>query len=234
MVRVGVLSAVRDILLDIYNTLDGHFGPRGWWPAETPFEVCVGAILTQNVAWRNVVRAIDNLREAKLLSVEAIYRAPHGKIAGLIRPTRYYNQKTQRLKDFCTLVAEEYQSDLNRLFILPVSELRRRLLDLKGIGKETADSIILYAAQRPVFVVDAYTARIFSRLGIIPDNWGYDRIQDFFTRHLPGNVQLFNQYHALIVGAGHHYCSATPRCQNCPLAARCKRAGTGKNMVPGT
>ncbi|MCL6638933.1 MAG: endonuclease III domain-containing protein [Firmicutes bacterium] len=206
----------------------------GWWPAETPFEVCVGAILTQNVAWRNVVKAIAALREEGLLSIEAIHRAPLEKIAPLVRPTRYFNQKARRLKDFCSLLAEHYEADLNKLFALPVPELRRRLLGIRGIGKETADSIILYAAEKPVFVVDSYTSRIFSRLGIIPDRWGYDRIQSFFTRNLPESVELFNQYHALIDGAGHYYCSATPRCGKCPLAELCKNNKKNHRTVEAT
>lgn len=216
--------------------MDRHFGPRGWWPAETPFEVCVGAILTQNVAWRNVVKAISALKEEGLLDVEPIYHAPAEKIASLIRPTRYFNQKAGRLKDFCSLVVESYQSDLKSLFDLPAGDLRRVLLGLKGIGKETADSIMLYAAQKPVFVVDSYTARIFNRLGIIPENWGYDRIQEFFTRNLPAGVELFNQYHALIDGTGHYYCSGTPpRCGGCPLAGRCRyRAELTTENIEGT
>lgn len=213
---------MRDILLDIYTRLDGHFGPRGWWPAETPFEVCVGAILTQNVAWRNVVKAISTLRQEGLLDVEAIYRAPAERIAGLIRPTRYYNQKAGKLKNFCSLVVEGYQADLNRLLALPAGQLRKQLLEVRGIGKETADSIVLYAAGKPVFVVDSYTSRLFSRLGIIPAHWGYDQVQEFFTLNLPPDVDLFNQYHALIDGTGHHYCSATPRCGQCPLTGICK------------
>lgn len=213
---------MRDILLDIYERLYSHFGPRGWWPAETPFEVCVGAILTQNVAWRNVVKAITALKEEDLLDARAIYRAPAEKIARLVRPTRYYNQKAGKLKNFCSLVVERHDADLDRLFSLPAADLRRELLGVRGIGKETADSIVLYAAQKPVFVVDAYTSRIFSRLGIIPDGWGYDRIQAFFTGNLPESVGLFNEYHALIDGAGHHYCSGTPRCGQCPLAGICK------------
>lgn len=213
---------MRDTLLEIYERLYRHFGPMGWWPAETPFEVCVGAILTQNVAWRNVVKAITALSEEDLLSVGAICQAPAEKIAGLIRPTRYYNQKAIKLKNFCSLVVEIYNSDLNKLFDLPAADLRERLLNVRGIGKETADSIILYAAKKPVFVVDSYTSRIFSRLGIIPAGWGYDRIQAFFTGSLPESVDLFNEYHALIDGTGHHYCSGTPRCQACPLANLCK------------
>jgi len=214
---------MRDTLLRIYDKLDAHFGPRGWWPAETPFEVCVGAILTQNVAWRNVVKAIDALREEGILNVNSLYQAPPEKLAPLIRPTRYYNQKARKLKDFCSLVVEEYESDLDRLFALPLPDLRRRLLNVRGIGKETADSIILYAAHKPVFVVDSYTARIFSRLEIIPESWQYDQIQQFFTGNLPQRVDLFNQYHALIDGAGHHYCSGTPpRCGECPLAGMCR------------
>ncbi len=225
---------MRDTLLEIYQKLDSHFGPRGWWPAETPFEVCVGAILTQNVAWRNVVKAVAALKEEGLMSVEAVYSAPAEKIAGLIRPARYYNQKTKKLKAFCSLVVDRYGADLERLFTLPAAELRRQLLEVRGIGKETADSIILYAAQQPVFVVDSYTFRIFSRLGIIPEEWGYDQVQEFFTRNLPRDAGLFNQYHALIDGLGHHYCSGTPRCGRCPLAYRCRHYLADTNAAADT
>lgn len=214
---------MRKLLLDIYQKIYDHLGPRGWWPADTPFEVCVGAILTQNVAWRNVVKAIDALREEGLLEARLLYLAPEEKVAGLIRPTRYYNQKARRLKDFCSLVVNGYNGDLERLLALPAGDLRRILLGLKGIGRETADSILLYAAQKPVFVVDAYTARIFGRLGIIPPGWGYDRLQSFFTGNLPERVDLFNEYHALIDGIGNRYCSgSSPRCGECPLGEICK------------
>ncbi|MFZ5596770.1 MAG: endonuclease III domain-containing protein [Bacillota bacterium] len=214
---------MKDVLLEIYGLLDAHFGPRGWWPADTPFEVCVGAILTQNVAWRNVVRAIANLDREGLMNLHSIHSAPHEIIAGLVRPTRYYNQKAHKLKNFCSMVVERHHGDLNRLFGLPVPELRSELLAVRGIGKETADSIILYAAEKPVFVVDLYTARIFSRLGVIPEALKYDEIQEFFTRNLPLSVELFNQYHALIDGAGNRFCSAgRPRCNECPLAGRCR------------
>ncbi|HBV99070.1 MAG: endonuclease [Peptococcaceae bacterium BICA1-7] len=214
---------MKKALLDIYQKLYDHFGPRGWWPAETPFEVCVGAILTQNVAWRNVVKAIDALRKEGLLEADSLYLAPDEKVAELIRPTRYYNQKTRRLKDFCSLVVNRYSGSLESLLALPAGDLRRVLLGIKGIGKETADSIILYAARKPVFVVDAYTARIFGRLGIIPPGWSYDSLQSFFTENLPEKVDLFNEYHALIDGAGNRYCSgSTPRCGECPLGEMCK------------
>lgn len=212
---------MKDVLMNIYAKLDSHFGPMGWWPAETPFEVCVGAILTQNVAWRNVVKAIDALKKEDLLCPNAIAQADHDHIAALIRPTRYYNQKTIKLKNFCSLVVHQFGGDLDKLLTLPLHDLRKQLLKVKGIGKETADSIILYAAQKPIFVVDTYTARIFNRLGVIPTQWGYDEIQEFFTHNLPLDVSLFNQYHALIDGLGHHFCSVTPRCTQCPLTDLC-------------
>lgn len=214
---------MKKTLLDIYHKLYDHFGPRGWWPAETNFEVCLGAILTQNVAWRNVVKAIDALKEEGLLEVTPLYLAPHDQVAGLIRPTRYYNQKATRLKDFCSLVVNGYAGDIERLLALPTENLRSTLLGIKGIGKETADSIVLYAAQKPVFVVDAYTSRIFGRLGIIPDGWTYDRIQSFFTANLPKETELYNEYHALIDGLGNRYCSgSSPRCGLCPLGNICR------------
>lgn len=208
--------------MDIFKELLAYFGPRHWWPAETPLEVAVGALLTQNVAWSNVEKAINNLKERGLLSVDSLVRMPVEELALLIRPTRYYNQKAARLKQLVDLISHEFAGDIDKLFRLETNVLRERLLGLKGIGPETADSILLYAANRPVFVVDAYTRRIFSRLGYLTSHATYQEMQDFFTSHLPRDVYLFNEYHALIDGVGHHLCRANaPRCSDCPLVPRC-------------
>ncbi|MFH1116713.1 MAG: endonuclease III domain-containing protein [Pseudomonadota bacterium] len=205
------------LLLHYYHALLEKFGPRSWWPAETPFEVCVGAVLTQNTAWKNVVKAIDNLKESGMLNPLTLSGTPLDRIADVIRPSGYYNVKAKRLRNFVDHLVEEYEGDLDRLFSLPAGELRMELLSINGVGKETADSIILYAACKPIFVVDAYTRRLVFRHGLMEEPTDYDAIQDFFHRNLPREVDLFNDFHAQIVAVGHHYCRKTPRCAECPL-----------------
>ena len=193
------------------------FGPQLWWPAEDDFEVIVGAILTQSVSWKNVEKAIYNLKAEELLSVEAILSVDKDKLASLIRSTMYYNQKTLKLKNFCQYIQQNYNGDIYELFKKDICEMREELLNIKGIGPETADSIILYAAQKPIFVVDAYTRRIFSRLGFFPEDVKYPEMQAFFMENLPKDVELFNEYHALIVRLGKDYCkSKSPFAMNVP------------------
>lgn len=213
-------------LLQIFHKMLDHFGPRGWWPAETPFEVVVGAILAQSVAWRNVEKAIANLKAAGLFSAAALYHAAAADIAREIVPTRYYQAKTKKLQAFMAHLMERYDGDLNKMFTRPLAALREELLSLYGIGEETADSILLYAGNYPIFVVDAYTKRIFARLGILPASCTYRQVQRFFMENLPADVALFNEYHALIDAVGHYYCRNTnPRCQKCPLACWCNMPG---------
>ena len=220
----------RDSLVDIYERLFRHFGPRGWWPGETPFEVCVGAILVQNTSWTNAARAIANLKERHLLSPEGLRRIPKSRLALVIRPARFFNVKADRLKVFIRFLWDAHAGELNRLFSLPADVLRKTLLGLKGIGPETADSILLYAVQRPVFVVDAYSHRIFSRLGLYqgPSSGrkGYEALQKGFHRFLPRDVPLYNEYHALLVELGKEYCRPRPRCAPCPLSAVCAYPGS--------
>jgi endonuclease-3 related protein len=201
-----------------YESMNGHFGDLGWWPAETPFEVIVGAILTQNTAWRNVAVAIGNIKSAGLMSVEGIMETDDETLAELIRPSGYYRIKTRRLKSFVGYLKERYEGDLNSMFAVEWRELRGSLLDVKGIGRETADSILLYAGGKPVFVVDAYTKRILSRHGMVGEHADYDEIQTLFMEYLPGDAGLYNQYHALIVNTGKAFClKKVPRCEICPL-----------------
>ncbi|NPV91504.1 MAG: endonuclease III domain-containing protein [Firmicutes bacterium] len=214
----------------IYDRLLDHFGPRGWWPAETDWEVVVGAILTQNVAWRNVVQAIDNLRGAGLLELERMRQASEEELAVLIVPTRFYQVKARKLKRFVSYLVENYDGDLYRLLDQPWAKLRGELLSLWGLGPETVDSILLYAGRHPVFVVDAYTRRIFSRLRLLPEDAGYQEMQDFFMLHLRGSEEIYNEYHALIDGLGNRVClSKKPRCGECPLREMCgeDRNGAG-------
>lgn len=203
--------------MDMYDAMLAAAGPRGWWPARTRFEVCVGAILTQNTAWRSVRRAIDNLRAARMLTPAAMRGIPTSDLAQLIIPSGCYNVKAGKLKNFVNFLYDGYGGSLNRLFRLGVPELRSVLLGVNGIGPETADSIILYAAHKPVFVIDAYTRRILGRHKIAAQDAPYDDLRMFFEKNLPADVPLYNEYHALIVYIGHNYCRRTPLCDACPL-----------------
>jgi len=212
-------------LLRIYKILDEYYGDLKWWPADGPFEVIVGAILTQNTNWRNVERAIDNLRLGNLLSPERLRRAKDKRIEELIKPCGYYRVKTRRLKTFLDFFFDEYEASFEAMFSADWGELRKKLLMVKGIGEETADSILLYAGQKPVFVVDQYTKRLCSRHGLIDGNATYGEVQRFFMERLPADAALYNQYHALLVNAAKDFCKKTPRCSSCPLG---KMAGRPK------
>jgi endonuclease-3 related protein len=204
-------------LKGIYDLLFKRFGPQDWWPGDTPFEVIVGAILTQNTNWANVGKAITNLKKAKALTPDKLHLLDIKKLAELIRPAGYFNIKAKRLKNFLDWFFENYSGELKNLENVPTAELRQQLLSVKGIGPETADSILLYALNRPVFVVDAYTARICSRHHLIDEGADYHQIQEMFESNLPSSIQLFNEYHALIVHLGKDFCKPTPKCGECPL-----------------
>lgn len=205
-------------ILDIYETLYGYFGPQRWWPGDTPFEVIVGAVLTQNTNWANVSRAISNLKKNNLLSLESLSSLSPDILAEKIRPAGYYNLKTARLKNLLAVINNDYAGVLENFFDEETSTLRQKLLKIKGIGPETADSILLYAANRPVFVVDAYTHRILFRHGLIAEEEGYHEIQTLFVDSLPEDAALFNEYHALLVRLGKEYCKKSkPLCSACPL-----------------
>jgi endonuclease-3 related protein len=204
-------------LLTIYEKLNAHFGDLHWWPGDSPFEVIVGAILTQNTAWRNVERAISQLKSGMLLYPEEILKIDDHILTNLIRAAGYYNIKTQRLKSFVRFLYEEYNGDLDAMFAEDLWRLRGKLLAVKGIGEETADSILLYAGNKPVFVVDAYTRRILQRHDIIRGDTTYTEIQNLFMTNLPQSVLLYNQYHALLVNTGKFFCTTSPRCDRCPL-----------------
>lgn len=209
----------RSPLLDIYNKLYKHFGPRHWWPADTPFEVIVGAILTQNTAWSNVERALANLKKEGLLTPKKLYNLDVKRLAQLIRPAGYFNIKSARLKEFLKFLFKRHNGSLKNMFSCGTADLRQQLLAVKGIGPETADSILLYAANKPVFVVDAYTKRIFSRHNLIGNKADYDEVQRLFMDKLPRSRKLYNEYHALIVELGKNICKTKPRCDICPLTA---------------
>ncbi len=207
----------RKMLMAMYQALRRRFGHRRWWPAETPFEMCVGAVLTQNTAWKNVIQAIANLKAARALDLVAIHEMQVEVLASLIKPSGYYNVKAKRLKNLVSRIVTHYDADLSSMLELPISVLRKELLTINGVGKETADSIILYAAQKPIFVVDAYTKRVLSRHGLLPQDGEYDIVQDYFHSHLPRDTALFNDYHAQFVALGKHYCKTKPLCEECPL-----------------
>lgn len=213
---------MRKSLLNIYKKLYKSFGPQDWWPGDTAFEVIVGAILTQNTAWTNVEKAVYNLKKHKLLSPRKLSRAKPSKIAVLIRPSGYYNIKARRLLNFINYLNAEHGGDLKRMLRQKTDILRKTLLGIKGIGPETADSILLYAGYKPVFVVDAYTKRIFSRYGLLSEWASYDEIQRLFLHNLPKSVKLYNEYHALIVRVGKDWCRKKPKCALCPLQKGCK------------
>lgn len=212
------MKATRRLLTRIYEVLYRAFGPRHWWPADSAFEVIVGAILTQNTSWKNVEKAIWRLREEKVLNARALYRMPQKRLAEMIRSAGYFNVKAQRLKNFLDFLFKRYGGSIKKVFAQPGDELRRQLLQVKGIGPETADSILLYAGQKPFFVVDAYTKRIFSRHHFFHEGSKYEDVQAFFMRRLPHDVSLFNDYHAQIVKVGNTLClRSKPKCQECPL-----------------
>jgi len=205
-------------LRKVYETLHEYFGDLHWWPGDSPFEVIVGAILTQNTAWKNVETAISRLKAGDLLHPARLRHLADQHLADLIRPAGYFRVKTKRLKAFLQFLYQEYQDDLNALFAEDLWVLRKRLLSVHGIGEETADSILLYAGGKPVFVVDAYTRRIMQRHRFISGKARYADIQTLFMTSLPRSAPLFNQYHALLVNTGKQFCrKQNPKCEICPL-----------------
>lgn len=208
----------RKLLINkIYSRLNGHYGDLKWWPGETPFEVIVGAILTQNTNWDNVAKAIKNLKTAGMLCPVSLNSTGEAEIAGLIKPSGYYNVKARRLKNFLNFLFGEFGGDIEAMFSAGPERLRGMLLEVSGIGEETADSILLYAGGMPVFVVDAYTRRIMKRHGIIDGDPQYSEVQKLITASIPRNTSLYNQFHALIVQAGKDFCRKKPLCEKCPL-----------------
>ena len=208
-------------LKDIYQVLFARYGSQHWWPGDTPFEVIVGAILTQSAAWGNVEKAIANLKKAGALNPISLRKLELSKIAELIYPSGYYNAKALKLRAFVEYLGAVHHDSLDKLFSLDIFTLRHELLDIHGIGPETADSIILYAARKPVFVIDAYTRRIISRLGLNPAKEDYSSYQALFMENLPADEKLFNEYHALFVRHGKEVCKKTPLCERCCLSKLC-------------
>lgn len=201
----------------MYDALLAHYGPQHWWPGQTDFEVMVGAILTQNTNWTNVEKAIANLQSADLLCPLALHALTERRLAEYIRPAGYYNIKARRLKNLVRWLIDEFDGSLEPLKNYPIDRLREELLSINGVGRETADSIILYALHKPTFVVDTYTYRIFVRHGCIDPESDYEQIKEFFQSHLPDDVKLYNEFHALVVQVGKNHCKPRARCAECPL-----------------
>jgi endonuclease-3 related protein len=219
---------IGQLLKEVYHRLLDCYGPQNWWPADESFEIMVGAVLTQSAAWVNVEKAIANLKRAKALSPGILRRLSLSEIARLIRPSGYYNVKARKLQSLAQWVGDIYDDNIKRLCTVPTSELRQQLLSVYGVGKETADSILLYVANKPVFVIDAYTQRITSRIGVAPDSNSYAAYQSLFMNNLPCDVPLFNEYHALLVRHSKNTCRKNPLCHNCCLLIRCQ---FGKRVV---
>jgi endonuclease-3 related protein len=211
------MNILSDKLNKIYQLLLEAYGPQHWWPAESPLEVLVGAVLTQNTNWQGVEKAMANLKHHNLLNPLRLQATPTEDLARLIKPAGYFNLKARRLKNLIEFIIEAYSGDLETMGQTDSSRLRKELLAVNGVGPETADSILLYALQKPVFVVDTYTYRVMSRHGLVGSEVSYDELQELFTQHLPLEVRLFNEYHALLVRVGKLHCQRKPRCQGCPL-----------------
>lgn len=205
------------ILTDIYNSLHNAFGPQNWWPGDTPFEIAVGAILTQNTNWGNVEKAIINLKKETVFTAKTLHAVTHEKLALYIKPAGYFNIKAKRLKEFLAFLENHYKGSMEKMKTRDTQTLREQLLGVHGVGPETADSILLYALEKPVFVIDAYTKRILQRHRLASEKASYHELQDLFHNNLQADVELFNEYHALLVMLGKHYCKPKPRCRGCPL-----------------
>ena len=220
-------------LQKVYRRLYQSYGPQGWWPGDGPFDVVVGAILTQAVSWTNVERAIRNLKTADAWSFPALHRLADGELAALLRPAGYFNAKARKLKAFAAYVLEQYDGDLAAMLARDTQALRAELLSLYGIGPETADDILVYAAGRPSFVIDAYTIRILKRLGLTPESGqgGYGDFQQLFHQQLPLDAALFNEFHALLDWHAKVACRKVPLCADCCLRAICL---TGRELAGGS
>jgi endonuclease III related protein len=204
-------------LMEMFNLMQDRFGSQDWWPGDTELEMMVGAILTQNTSWKNVDKAIANLKNKGLLDIERLHSISPAALAEEIRPAGYFNIKSVRLKNLINFLVERYERDMSRFLSDETEALREGLLSVKGVGPETADSILLYAVKRPVFVIDAYTYRILHRHGLIEDQVTYDELKELFESNLPADESLFNEFHALIVRTAKEFCKGKPLCEACPL-----------------
>lgn len=215
--RSGDKSPPANVAMHYYHLLKGHFGNPHWWPAQSTVEVIIGAVLTQNTNWRNVEKAIGNLAQQHCLDAVAILALPIGELEQLLRPSGYFRIKTQRLRRVMAWYAQHMDANAVPLSQIPTINLRAELLTINGVGPETADSILLYALHRPVFVIDAYTRRIVHRHELLDKDRDYEALQQYFQQNVPAEISIYNEYHALIVQAGKHFCGPQPECSHCPL-----------------
>jgi endonuclease III related protein len=204
-------------LLTIFNVLLESFGKRNWWPGETDLEIIVGAVLTQNTSWKNVEKAIDNLKQHNVLDIETLYKMDRETLALIIKPSGFYNIKSNRLKNIINVIYNDYSANILNLNNINMWTIREKLLEINGIGRETADSIILYALKKPIFVVDVYTKRFLRNHRLYDEENDYDTVQRFFMNNLPNDTYLFNEFHALIVYLCQSFCKKVPLCNSCPL-----------------
>lgn len=212
-----ILESNSEDLMEIYRVLLLEFGHQKWWPADTQLETIVGIVLTQNVSWKNASLAIGNLKNNGLMQIEKILHTNESEIACLIKSSRYYNLKAKRLKNIIQFIFDRYNGNIELMCLQDQGVLRNQLLQIKGLGQESVDSILLYVCSKPIFVIDAYTKRIISRLGYLNPDQNYADYQNFFMKNLPQNVNLFKDYHAQIVRLGNEYCNKNPKCHQCPL-----------------
>lgn len=215
----------------MFSCMQNYYGPTHWWPGDTPFEIAIGAILTQNTAWTNVEKAIEKLKKEQLLKPDTMLSIPVAQLEEAIRSSGYYKQKAKRLRTFCAYLMDGYGGSIRRMAKQATARLREELLALNGIGPETADDILLYACDKPVFVVDTYTRRILSRHHIVSETVGYTDLQQLFHDNLSQDVTLFKEFHGLIVYIGKDFCRRTPRCDACPLRLFAMTAAIGHNNL---
>lgn len=224
MVNAAGSKSLGDTLMDYYGKLYDHYGPQSWWPGDGPLETIVGAILTQFTSWRNVERALDNLKNAGCMSAQALRSIPTDELASLIRPSGAFNQKARRLKAFVDRLWDTYEGNLEALLSQEPETLRKELLSIHGIGPETADDIMLYAAEQPYFVIDSYTIRVLERWAVHPNKPTYDGYQQLFHENLPRDTRLYNEYHALFDRHAKELCKPRPACAQCFLRDTCPTA----------
>ena len=219
-------TGLRRRLTPVFETLAAHFGPQGWWRSADGFEVIAGALLVQNTAWPNAQAALDNLAAVGALSIQGVLRLDEATLQDLVRPSGYYRQKALKLRVFAAYVQDMYGGSLDAMLDRPLDELRAELLALWGVGAETADTILLYAARQPSYVVDRYTARILARLGVVPEGITHDRLRTWLMQAIAPDVERYAEQHALLVRHGKTFCRTTPDCPECPLLGIC-RYGSG-------
>ena len=220
----SVVDVSEALLLEVYHRLHERYGPQHWWPGESPLETVLGAILTQNTAWTNVEKALANLKGADMLSVQALRDVADPDLAAMLRPSGYFNAKARKVKAFINYLWDCYHGEMEEFLQEDTEWLREELLSIYGIGEETADDILLYAAGKPSFVIDAYTRRILERLALEPsDGKSYQAYQRLFHRNLPRDVSLYNEYHALLDRHGKETCKKEPLCRGCCLLELCPR-----------